>query len=68
MALFGIETPIFKCRKCDSVFFEEVEVKSYITDDMKVSEIESKKAIKCIECGEYHYLSDEYDIIDEEQA
>lgn len=65
MAVFGIEDNIFRCRKCDNVFFEEVEIKTYITNSKKVGENTSSKAIKCIKCGEYHELSDEYDIIEQ---
>ena len=41
MAVFDmIETPLFTCRnkECNSVLFEEVEIKSYITNNKKVSE------------------------------
>lgn len=68
MAMFpGIETPIFTCRneECDSVLFEEVEIKSYITNSKKVSENTSTKALKCIKCGKYHDISEEYDIIEQ---
>ncbi len=68
MAVFGIETPIFECRNndCNSLLFEEVEIKSYITNGNKVAENTSTKAIKCITCGTYQHLSDEYDIIKEQ--
>ena len=67
MAVFGIETPIFSCRRegCNSVLFEEVEIKSYLTDVKKVSENTSNKALRCIKCREYHDLSEEYDIIEQ---
>ena len=34
MAVFGIETPIFNCKnnECDSLLFEEVEIKSFINN------------------------------------
>lgn len=68
MAVFGIETPIFECDNdsCGSLLFEEVEIKSFITNGKKVAENTSKKALKCIKCGAYHHLSDEYDIIKEQ--
>ena len=65
MAVYGIEDDIFKCRKCNNVLFEEVEIKSYITDNKKVSPNTSTRAIKCIKCGEYHDISEEYDIIEQ---
>lgn len=68
MAVFDmIETPLFACRneECDSVLFEEVEIKSYITNNKKVSENTSAKALKCIKCGKYHDISEEYDIIEQ---
>lgn len=68
MAVFDmIETPLFTCRnkECNSVLFEEVEIKSYITNNKKVSKNTSTKALKCIKCGEYHDISEEYDIIEQ---
>ena len=49
MAVFNmIETPLFTCRnnECGNVLFEEVEIKSYITNGKKVSENTSTKALK----------------------
>ena len=68
MAVLGIETPIFNCKnsECDSLLFEEVEIKSFITNGKRVAENTSTKALKCTKCGKYHYLSDEYDIIEEQ--
>ena len=53
MAIYGIETPVFTCKnqECDSVLFEEVEIKSYLTDNKRVSENTSTKSLKCIKCG-----------------
>lgn len=65
MAVFGIEDNLFRCRKCDNIFFEEVDIKSYVTDDKKIAENTSTKSIKCIKCGEYHDISEEYDIIEQ---
>lgn len=67
MAIYGIETPVFTCKnqECDSVLFEEVEIKSYLTDNKRVLENTSTKSLKCIKCGTYHDISEEYDIIEQ---
>lgn len=68
MAVFGIETPLFVCNNngCTSLLFEEVEVKSYITNNKKVAENTTSKALRCAKCGTYHNLSDEYDILEQD--
>ena len=63
MALF-LNEKFFQC-DCGCCLFEETEIKSYYTDDKKVSEATSTKALKCIECGKYHDISDDYDIIEQ---
>lgn len=68
MAVFDmIEKPLFVCRNkdCDNVLFEEIEIKSYITNNKKVSEYTSAKALRCIKCGAYHDISEEYNIIEQ---
>ena len=68
MAVFDIiEAPLFSCKnkECSSVLFEEVSIKSYIVNNKKVSENTSTKALKCIKCGKYHDISEEYDIIEQ---
>ena len=65
MAIFGIEDDIFKCRKCNNVLFEEIEIKSFVTNNIKVSPNTAAKSLKCIKCGEYHDISEEYDIIEQ---
>lgn len=65
MAVFGIEDNIFRCKGCGDVFFEEVEVKSFATNNVKVQENTKTKAIRCVNCGKYHPISDEYDLIEQ---
>lgn len=64
MALF-LTDEIYKCEKCGERLFEEVEVKSYITNGEKISENTSNKAIKCVNCGHYHNISDDYDLVEQ---
>ena len=67
MALFGIETLVFKCENenCDSIHFEEVDVKSYLIEDDILSIAATSKKIKCIKCGAYYDIDENYKLIRE---
>lgn len=64
MAIFPeLDAKLFACKECNCNLFEEVEIKSYITDDIKVKENTNNVALKCIQCGAYHNINDDYEIV-----